>query len=101
MTRALVIGSGPNGLSAAIALLKHGVEVEVREAAGHLGGGLHTEELTLPGFLHDVCATVQPLAVGSPFFRSLDLDPILQERDRRREPVRPRADHEGACHLRS
>ena len=73
MTRALVIGSGPNGLSAAIALLHEGVEVEVREAAGHLGGGLHTEELTLPGFLHDICATVQPLAVGSPFFRSLDL----------------------------
>ena len=45
----------------------------MREAAGHLGGGLHTEELTLPGFLHDVCATVQPLAAGSPFFRSLDL----------------------------
>jgi phytoene dehydrogenase-like protein len=68
-----VIGSGPNGLSAAIALLQDGVEVEVREAAGHLGGGLHTEELTLPGFLHDICATVQPLAAGSPFFRSLDL----------------------------
>jgi phytoene dehydrogenase-like protein len=73
VTRALVIGSGPNGLSAAIALLQDGVEVEVREAAGHLGGGLHTEELTLPGFLHDICATVQPLAAGSPFFRSLDL----------------------------
>jgi phytoene dehydrogenase-like protein len=73
VTGALVIGSGPNGLSAAIALLQDGVEVEVREAAGHLGGALHTEELTLPGFLHDICATVQPLAVGSPFFRSLDL----------------------------
>jgi phytoene dehydrogenase-like protein len=73
VTRALVIGSGPNGLSAAIALLQDGVEVEVREAAGHLGGGLHTEELTLPGFLHDICATVQPLAAGSPFFGSLDL----------------------------
>jgi phytoene dehydrogenase-like protein len=73
VTRALVIGSGPNGLSAAIALLQDGVEVEVREAAGHLGGGLHTEELTLPRFLHDVCATVLPLAAGSPFFRSLDL----------------------------
>jgi phytoene dehydrogenase-like protein len=73
VTRALVIGSGPNGLSAAIALLQAGIEVEVREAAGHLGGGLHTEELTLPGFLHDICATVQPLAAGSPFFRSLDL----------------------------
>ena len=73
MTRALVVGSGPNGLAAAIVLAQHGVEVEVREAADHLGGGLHTEELTLPGFLHDVCATVLPLALGSPFFRSLDL----------------------------
>ena len=45
----------------------------MREAADHLGGGLHTEELTLPGFLHDVCATVLPLALGSPFFRTLDL----------------------------
>ena len=73
MTRALVVGSGPNGLAAAIVLAQHGVEVEVREAADHLGGGLHTEELTLPGFLHDVCATVLPLALGSPFFRTLDL----------------------------
>ena len=73
MSRALVVGSGPNGLAAAIALLQRGVEVEVREAAGHLGGGVHTEELTLPGFLHDVCGTVQPLAAASPFFRSLDL----------------------------
>ena len=73
MNRALVVGSGPNGLAAAIALLQGGVEVEVHEAAAHVGGGLHTEELTLPGFLHDVCATVQPLAAGSPFFRTLDL----------------------------
>ena len=68
---ALVIGSGPNGLAAAIALLQGGVEVEVREAADWVGGGLHTEELTLPGFRHDICATVQPLAAGSPFFRTL------------------------------
>jgi phytoene dehydrogenase-like protein len=73
VTRALVVGSGPNGLAAAIVLLQAGVEVEVREAAGHIGGGLHTEELTLPGFRHDVCASVLPLAVGSPFFRSLEL----------------------------
>ena len=73
MTRALVVGSGPNGLAAAIVLLQAGVEVEVREAAGHIGGGLHTEELTLPGFRHDVCASVLPLALGSPFFRSLEL----------------------------
>jgi phytoene dehydrogenase-like protein len=73
VSHAVVIGSGPNGLAAAIVLAQAGIEVEVREAADHLGGGLHTEELTLPGFRHDVCATVQPLAVGSPFFRSLDL----------------------------
>jgi phytoene dehydrogenase-like protein len=72
--RALVVGSGPNGLAAAIALLQNGVEVEVREAADALGGGLRSEELTLPGFVHDVCATVLPLAVGSPYFRTLGLD---------------------------
>jgi phytoene dehydrogenase-like protein len=71
---ALVVGSGPNGLAAAIALLQGGVEVEVREAADWVGGGLHSVELTLPGFIHDICATVQPLAVGSPFFRTLELD---------------------------
>ena len=74
MTRAVVIGSGPNGLAAAIALAQAGVEVEAREAASHVGGGVHSAELTLPGFVHDVCATVQPLAVGSPFFRSLRLN---------------------------
>jgi phytoene dehydrogenase-like protein len=73
VTRALIVGSGPNGLAAAIALLRGGVEVEVHEAADWIGGGVHSEELTLPGFVHDVCATVQPLAVGSPFFRTLDL----------------------------
>jgi phytoene dehydrogenase-like protein len=73
VTRALVIGSGPNGLAAAIALLQAGVEVEVREAAGHVGGGLHSAELTLPGFVHDLCATALPLALGSPFLRALEL----------------------------
>jgi phytoene dehydrogenase-like protein len=72
--RALVVGSGPNGLAAAIVLLQAGVEVEVREEADHVGGGVHSAELTLPGFVHDICATVQPLAAGSPFFRTLDLD---------------------------
>jgi phytoene dehydrogenase-like protein len=74
VSRAVVIGSGPNGLAAAIALGQAGVEVEVREAATELGGGLHSAELTLPGFVHDVCATVLPLALGSPFFRTLGLD---------------------------
>ena len=73
MTTALVIGSGPNGLAAAIALLQGGVDVGVREAADDVGGGLRSAELTLPGFVHDVCATAVPLALGSPFFRTLDL----------------------------
>ena len=69
-----MIGSGPNGLAAAITLAQAGIEVEVREAADEAGGGVRSAELTLPGFVHDICATVQPLAAGSPFFRSLDLD---------------------------
>jgi phytoene dehydrogenase-like protein len=72
--RALVVGSGPNGLAAAIVLLQAGVEVDVREEADHVGGGVHSAQLTLPGFVHDVCASVQPLAAGSPFFRTLELD---------------------------
>ena len=74
MRRALVVGSGPNGLAAAIVLLQAGVEVEVREEADPVGGGIHSAELTLPRFVHDICATVLPLAAGSPFFRTLDLD---------------------------
>jgi phytoene dehydrogenase-like protein len=74
VSEAVVIGSGPNGLAAAITLAQAGVEVEVREAEPEPGGGVRSAELTLPGFVHDVCATVLPLAVGSPFFRPLDLD---------------------------
>jgi phytoene dehydrogenase-like protein len=74
MPRAIVIGSGPNGLAAGITLARAGVEVEIREAEPDVGGGLRSAELTLPDFVHDICATVQPLAVGSPFFRALDLD---------------------------
>jgi len=70
---AVVVGSGPNGLAAAIALARAGRSVVVREAAEVIGGGTRTEALTLPGFLHDVCSTVHPLAVSSPFFRSLPL----------------------------
>lgn len=70
---AVVVGSGPNGLAAAIALAQGGRSVVVREAADTLGGGMRTEELTLPGYLHDVCSTVHPLGLSSPFFRSLPL----------------------------
>jgi phytoene dehydrogenase-like protein len=69
---AIVVGSGPNGLAAAIELGRAGRSVHVIEAAETLGGGLRTQELTLPGYLHDVCATVVPLAIGSPFFRTID-----------------------------
>ncbi len=70
---AIVVGSGPNGLAAAIALAREGVAVRVLEAADAVGGGMRTEELTLPGFRHDVCSAIHPLAVASPFFRSVPL----------------------------
>lgn len=70
---AVIVGSGPNGLSAAITLAQQGLKVLVLEARDSIGGGVRSAELTLPGFIHDVCSAVHPLAVSSPFFRSLDL----------------------------
>ena len=71
---AIVVGSGPNGLAAAITLARAGRSVLVREAAETIGGGTRSAELTLPGFIHDICSAVHPLAAGSPFFRTLPLD---------------------------
>ena len=71
---AIVVGSGPNGLAAAIALLRAGRSVRVLEAADTVGGGTRTESLTLPGFRHDVCSAIHPLALASPFLRELPLD---------------------------
>jgi len=70
---AIVVGSGPNGLAAAITLARAGRSVLVREEQETVGGGTRSAELTLPGFVHDVCSAVHPLALGSPFFRSLPL----------------------------
>ena len=73
MYDAVVIGSGPNGLAAAITMAQHGKSVVVYEAQKTIGGGARSAELTLPGFTHDLCSSIYPLAVGSPFFRSLPL----------------------------
>ncbi|WP_067688485.1 phytoene desaturase family protein [Nocardia jejuensis] len=73
MADAVVVGSGPNGLAAAVILARAGLEVEVYEAADRIGGGCRTGEVTLPGFKHDLCAGAHPMAVASPFFRAFDL----------------------------
>jgi phytoene dehydrogenase-like protein len=70
---AVVVGSGPNGLAAAIVLARAGLRTVVREAQPTIGGGLRSAELTLPGFVHDVCSAVHPLALSSPLLRSLPL----------------------------
>jgi phytoene dehydrogenase-like protein len=70
---AVVVGSGPNGLAAAITLQQQGLSVLILEEKETIGGGLRSAELTLPGFIHDVCSAVHPMAVASPFFGSLPL----------------------------
>ena len=71
---AVVIGAGPNGLAAAIELARAGRSVLVREAAEEIGGGLRSGELTLPGFVHDLCSAIHPMAAASPFFRTVPLE---------------------------
>ncbi|WP_373522902.1 phytoene desaturase family protein [Aquiflexum sp.] len=71
---AIVVGSGPNGLAAAIRMQQKGLAVLLIEGADTVGGGMRTKELTLPGFLHDVCSAIHPLAVSSPFLKTLPLD---------------------------
>src|SRR5690242_5658835 len=71
---AVVVGSGPNGLAAAITLARAGLEVVVHEASERIGGGMRTEELTLPGFRHDVCSAIHPLGRSSACFGELELD---------------------------
>ena len=71
---AVVVGAGPNGLVAAIELARAGRSVRVIERSDQVGGGAHTAELTLPGFRHDLCSAVHPLAAGSPVMSSLGLE---------------------------
>ena len=71
---AIVVGAGPNGLTAAVTLAQAGVRVRVYEGAATVGGGARTAELTLPGFRHDPCSAVHPLGVGSPVLRTLGLE---------------------------
>ena len=71
---AVVVGGGPNGLAAAITLARAGRSVQLIEAEATVGGGCRSAELTLPGFIHDVCSAVYPLGAGSPFFSQLPLD---------------------------
>ncbi|KQZ10674.1 dehydrogenase [Agromyces sp. Root1464] len=83
MTDVTVVGSGPNGLVAAVVAARAGLSVRVVEAAPTIGGGLRTAELTLPGFRHDVCSTVHPAGLASPVFRKLglldDIDWVVPE----------------------
>jgi phytoene dehydrogenase-like protein len=71
---AIVIGSGPNGLAAAITLQRNGLQVLLIEGKDQIGGGLRTEEITLPGFKHDICSAIHPMAAVSPFFANLPLE---------------------------
>ena len=71
---AAVVGSGPNGLCAAITLAEAGLRVVVIESADTIGGGARTAELTLPGFHHDVCSAIHPMAISSPYMQTLDLE---------------------------
>ena len=85
---AVVVGAGPNGLAAAIELARAGKSVAVFEAASTPGGGCRSAELTLPGFVHDVCSAIHPLALASPFFKSI---PLTELGVRFRHPSAPLA----------
>src|SRR6266545_3889473 len=69
----VVVGSGPNGLAAAIEMARGGFPVTIVEAAETTGGGARTAELTLPGYRHDICSAIHPLGAASPFFNTLPL----------------------------
>ncbi len=72
--RVAIVGAGPNGLAAGVTLAREGCRVVIYEAADRIGGGTRTEDLTLPGFHHDVCSAVHPMGIASPFLRTLNLE---------------------------
>lgn len=74
MTSAVVVGSGPNGLSAAVVLARAGIDVTVLEAEDEIGGGTRSAELNVPGVVHDICSATHPTGVASPFFATLGLE---------------------------
>lgn len=74
MSTAVVVGGGPNGLAAAVTLAAEGVQVTVLEAAEQVGGGVRSGEAIVPGLLHDHCAAIHPMAVGSPLLAGLGLE---------------------------
>ena len=80
MTRAVVVGSGPNGLAAAAELSAAGVQVHVIEASDELGGGARNSAPLLPGLVQDHCAAVHPMAAGSPYLTGLDLPGVTWAR---------------------
>src|SRR5918996_4025349 len=71
---AAVVGAGPNGLSAAVELARSGRKTLLIEADAEIGGGTRTEELTLPGFKHDICSAIHPSAIASPFLNEIGLE---------------------------
>ncbi|MFN2525205.1 MAG: phytoene desaturase family protein [Actinomycetota bacterium] len=99
---AVVVGAGPNGLSAAVELARAGRSVVVFEAAETIGGGTRSAELTRPGFLHDICSAVHPFIHASPFFRELDLPSLGVETAHPELPfAHPLPDGSAACLHRS
>ena len=95
---AIIVGSGPNGLAAAITLAREGCSVLVIEANSRIGGGARSAELTLPGFVHDLCSAVHPLAAGSPFFKTLPLERFGLEWTQPEIPLaHPLGDGTAAC----